>query len=308
MREETANAQRRGAGRQVNRTARRWRPSSATTASRTPGGTSVEGRRPGLVLETAVDGDPVEAYGLPPRVGGHVAAPRPAAPRTARPLGGHVAARRPPRGRPRHDRPDPGDASATMRISTVTEDTGADARTRPGARDARCCLQATVCPPAHGPRPARGLRRPRLEREPRLRHAGTGACQLRQPRPAAAARRPGVARPLLGRAVAVPVAAAGVPVHGRPGHGGAHAGVYGVALPAAGGRRRAARPRCAAARAAGRHLQRPRVVEGADRGERAGRGGRRRAVAVPAVSAVLPAGRRAAGGRRAAVGQPGCRR
>ena len=37
------------------------------------------------MLETAVDGDPVEGYGLPPRVGGHFAAPRP----------------------PRHDRLDP---------------------------------------------------------------------------------------------------------------------------------------------------------------------------------------------------------
>ena len=87
------------------------------------------------MIETAVDGDPVEGYGLPPRVGGHVAASRP----------------------PRLDRLDPGDASATMRISTVTEDTGADATTRPGARDARCCLQATVCPPAHGPRPLEGF-------------------------------------------------------------------------------------------------------------------------------------------------------
>ena len=65
MREEMANAQRRGAGRQVNRTARRWRPSSATTASRTLGGTSVEGCSQRLGLGTAVDGGPVEGYGLP---------------------------------------------------------------------------------------------------------------------------------------------------------------------------------------------------------------------------------------------------
>ena len=152
--------------------------------------------------------------------------------------------------------------------------------TRPPRTRFRChgrsCLQALVQPAAHGTGPPAWLRRPRVERRARLRLPDPAAGQLRQRRPAATPRRPRVACPLPRRAVALSGAAAGVPVRRRPCDGGAHADVYGPAVPEADRGGGVARARCAAAGAADRRVQRSSAVErggGRIRADRVGRGG-----------------------------------
>ena len=184
--------------------------------------------------------------------------------------GGGVMGRQPPPGVAKKDMPDLGNGREG-RVGVAAR----GARYDDGAAHGRPRVQAPVRPAAHGPGPAARFRRPRLERGARLRLPGPPAGQLRQSRPAPAPRRPRVAGSLPRGAVAVRGAAAGVPGRRRPDDGGAHAGIHGHLVPEADRRGGAARARCAAAGAAGRHLQRSPAVErgaGRVRADRVGRG------------------------------------
>ena len=177
------------------------------------------------------------------------------------------------------------------RFPTILDPSAGRAATGPasGCADARRGLQGPVRPSPDGRRPAARVRSPGMERRARLLDPGEAPRGVRERRFAPAPRRLGVAAAFPGRGVAVPAGDARIPVHDRPVHGSAGAGLHRAAVPGPhppGGARRGG---AAAAGAAGGAVQRVGALDRAGRGggpHRAGGGG---AGAASAVAAVLSA-------------------